>query len=130
MKLNFHPRAGQVLMCDFRGFEVPEMVKVRPVVVVSPRLPYREHIVAIVPLSLTAPQRTYPFTVRLSKNYNPLETEDLPVWAKCDMLMNIGLHRLKGFKVDRRKWLTPQTTGDDLAAVRAGVLAALGHVCS
>lgn len=113
-------------MCDFRGFEVPEMIKVRPVIVVSPRLPYRDNIVAVVPLSLTPPMRTYPYTVQLSRNYNPLEVDELPVWAKCDMLMNLGRHRLDGFKVGRRKWETPQATGEDLAAVRAGVLAALG----
>lgn len=126
MPINFHPRAGQILMCDFRGFEVPEMVKVRPVMVISPRLPHRGEIAAIVPLSLTAPLHSLPFNVRLSRNYNPLEADDLPVWAKCDMVMNLCLRRLEAFKVGRRKWDTPQATGDDLAAVRAGVLAALG----
>lgn len=126
MPITFHPRAGQILMCDFKGFVPPEMVKVRPVIVVSPRLPYRSHIVAVVPISLTAPQHPMPFTVRLSKNYHPQEADDLPCWAKCDMLLNLATSRLDGFKIDRRKWATPQATGEDLQAVREGVLAALG----
>lgn len=126
MPISFHPRAGQILMCDFKGFQVPEMVKVRPIIVISPRLPHRGDIATIVPLSLTAPRHNLPFNVQLSKNYNPLEDDALPVWAKCDMVMNLGLHRLSGFKVGRRKWETPQATGADLTAVRAGVLAALG----
>jgi uncharacterized protein YifN (PemK superfamily) len=35
MPLLYQPRPGQVVMCDFKGYVVPEMVKVRPVVVVA-----------------------------------------------------------------------------------------------
>jgi uncharacterized protein YifN (PemK superfamily) len=113
-------------MCDFSGFVPPEMVKPRPVVVVSPRLPFRAEIVAIVPISLTAPRHGESFVVRLSKNYHPLEPDDLPCWAKCDMLLNLSRSRLDGFKVGRRKWETPHMAGEDLRAVRYGVLYALG----
>ncbi len=113
-------------MCDFRGFEIPEMVKVRPIMVISPRLPYRSGLAAIVPISLTAPQHAEPFVVRLSKNYHPREDDALPCWAKCDMVLNIGLQRLEGFKIGRRQWATPQASADDLRAVRIGVLHGLG----
>lgn len=126
MALGFHPRAGQILVCDFHGFKVPEMVKPRPVIVVSPRLPHRSDIVAIVPISLTAPRHGLPFVVRLSKNYHPQESDDLPCWAKCDMVLNLGLWRLNGFKLGRRKWATPQANAEDLAAVKLGVLHGLG----
>ncbi|WP_367277337.1 type II toxin-antitoxin system PemK/MazF family toxin [uncultured Roseobacter sp.] len=125
--LSFHPRAGQVLICDFKGFVKPEMVKSRPVIVVSPRLPHRSEIVAVVPISLTAPVHGLPFCVKLSKNYHPDEDDGLPCWAKCDMLMNIGLWRLEGFKIGRRKWATPQASSGDLEAVRKGVLYGLGQ---
>ena len=61
MPISFHPRAGQMFMCDFTGFQPPEMVKVRPVVVISPKLPFRAEIVTIVPISLTAPRHDLPF---------------------------------------------------------------------
>src|SRR5690606_8420269 len=102
MPLNFFPRAAQIYVCDFSGFREPEMVKKRPVIVVSPRLPYRSHIVAIVPISLTEPKHDLPFCCRLSRNYHPDEPDDLPSWAKCDMLMNVALHRLNAFKTGRR----------------------------
>lgn len=126
MPLNFHPRAGQILVCDFRGFEVPEMVKVRPVMVISRRLPHRSDIITVVPISTTAPKHELPFVVRLSKNYHPQAADDLPCWAKCDMVMNLGRHRMNGFKVGRRKWETPQAAGADLEAVRNGVIYGLG----
>ena len=113
-------------MCDFSGFQAPEMVKVRPIIVVSPKLPYRSQLVAIVPISLTPPVHDLPFVVRLSRNYHPGEADELPCWAKCDMIMNISVSRLDGFKVGRRKWVNPQATGEDLQSVRNGVLAGLG----
>jgi mRNA interferase MazF len=126
MALNFFPRAGQVLMCDFTGFKAPEMVKTRPVVVVSPRLPRRSEVVAIVPISLTEPVPLMPYQVRLSKNYHPEEPDDLPCWAIADLILNVGLYRLNGFKIGRRLWANPQMTGPDLAAVREAVLHGLG----
>jgi uncharacterized protein YifN (PemK superfamily) len=102
------------------------MVKPRPVVVVSPRLPNRSDIVAVVPISLTAPLKPTLYKVRLSKNYHPDEPDDLPCWAACDMVMNLDLYRLNGFKIGRRQWTYPQMTGDDLLAVKRGVLLGLG----
>ena len=102
------------------------MCKIRPVVIVSPRLPHRGEIVTVVPISTTAPRHQLPFVVRLSRNYRPDEPDNLPCWAKCDMVMNIARWRLDGFKVGRRQWKYPEAIGDDLAAVRRGVVHGLG----
>lgn len=126
MALLFYPRAGQVFVCDFSGFKVPEMVKLRPVIVVSPKLPYRSDIVAVVPISTTEPRHDLPFCHRLSKNYHPQEPDDLPCWAKADMLMNLGTWRLSAFKVGRRKYIYPTLSPGDLAGVRRAVLCGLG----
>jgi len=126
MALQFFPRAGQVLLCDFSGFKPPEMVKKRPVIVVSPRLPYRSQLAAIVPISLTEPRHGLPYCCRLSKNYHPLEPDDLPSWAKCDMLVNISLERLEAFKIGRRQYASANLTPEDLKAVRWSVLCGLG----
>ena len=103
------------------------MVKPRPVMVVSPQLPYRGDIVSMVPISLTAPRHNLPFCVKLSKNYHPKEREDLACWAKCDMLMNLGRWRLDGFKVGRRKFHNPKASAEDLQAVKEGILYGLGQ---
>ncbi|EAR52931.1 hypothetical protein OG2516_10726 [Oceanicola granulosus HTCC2516] len=126
MGLSFHPHPGHVLVCDLRGYIVPEIVKVRPVMVVSAKLPHRSGLVTVVPISTTAPRREVDYVVRLSRNYRPDSPEDLPCWAKCDLLANVALARLDRFKVDRRKYLAPRATEEDLARVRAGVLRALG----
>ena len=126
MALLFHPRAGQVFIGDFNDLRAPEMCKIRPVIVVSPKLPYRSDIVAIVPISLTGPRHTLPFCYRLSKNYHPGEPDDLPCWAKADMVMNVATRRLSAFKVGRRKYAYPTLSPEDLLGVRRAVLAGLG----
>ena len=126
MAITYYPKMGQILVCNFSGFKPPEMVKVRPVIIISPKLPGRAEILTVVPISLTPPIREQPFAVRLSRNYHPKEPDDRPCWAKCDMVMNISRQRLDGFKVDRRKYVTPNAEKCDLDAVRAGVLHGLG----
>ena len=64
--------------------------------------------------------------VRLSKSYHPAKEDDLPCWAKCDLVANVGTHRLNGFKVGRRICGDADMTDDDLKRVRAGVLHGLG----
>ena len=102
------------------------MVKIGPVVVVSPKLPHRSGLATVVPISLTPPRHALPFVVRLSRNYHPSEDDTLPCWAKCDMVSNVALTRLDGFKIGRRKWATPQMDGPDLRAVRNGIIHGLG----
>ena len=126
MPLMFYPRMGQMFVADFSDLSEPEMTKVRPVIVVSPKLPFRSQIVAVVPVSLTAPRHDLPFCFKLSKNYHPDEPDDLDCWAKADMVTNIALRRLDAFKVARRKYAYPNLTQDDLLGVRRAVLAGLG----
>ena len=55
LMLTFQPKPGTLLVCDFgTGFKMPEMVKKRPVVVISPRR-RRSRLCTVVPLSTTAP---------------------------------------------------------------------------
>jgi len=113
-------------MCDFRGSVDPEINKRRPVIVVTPRLPYRDGLCMVVPTSATAPMYAQPFHVRLSRNYHPNEDASLPVWAKCDLITNASMKRLDRFKVAQRQFIAPRISDEDLKAVRRGILAALG----
>lgn len=124
--LQFHPHAGTVLMRDFRGAIEPEITKRRPVVVVTPRLAHRDRLAMIVPTSTTEPIFLQSYHVRLSKNPHPLEPDDLPVWAKCDLVCSVSFARLDRFKIDKRKYVAPTVPPDDLHAIRLGILAALG----
>lgn len=124
MALNFQPRPGQVVMCDFAGYVAPEMIKVRPVVVVA-RNRKNRNLVTIVPLSTTAPNALEDHHHQLSSNPLP-GREKITCWAKCDMLATVSLTRLDRFKVAHRQYVTPTLPDADFEAIRRAVLNALG----
>lgn len=56
MPIREHPQTGTVMLCDFNaGFRVPEMVKRRPCVVISPKIASRPGLCTVVALSTDRP---------------------------------------------------------------------------
>lgn len=116
-----------VLICDFStGFQAPEMVKVRPVVVISPRRRVGS-ICTVVPLSSVAPTPFMPWHHQLSAGAYPPARGSM--WAKCDMVAAVACHRLDRVKIitaGKRTYHTFQVPDADMTAIRAAVAAALG----
>lgn len=132
MPLTFHPRPGMVLICDFNtGFKAPEMIKRRPVVVISPRPRRSNQLCTIVPLSTTVPNPVEPFHHRMDPRSLPGKLARKESWAKCDMLATVSLGRLDRVMVGKdpdgkRIYVAEQVIADDLEAIRRGVMLALG----
>lgn len=132
MALKFHPKKGTILICDYStGFVVPEMVKRRPVVVVSPRLRKRDDLCTVVPLSTTAPPEAMPYHCEIQMAAPlPAPFNSPRMWVKADMLATVGFHRLDLPRLPRvdgkRQYLTVVLQDDDLARVMACVRQALG----
>lgn len=132
MALMYYPKLGEVLLCDFStGFVAPEMVKRRPVIIVSPRLRKRGNLVAVIPLSTTAPDPVgcHHCMLALPRPLpKPFDSETM--WAKCDMLATVSLSRLDRFRAGRgggaRLYVSGQLNGDQIKDVRAAILAGLG----
>jgi mRNA interferase MazF len=130
-----HPvGVGTVLLCNYDrgGFQPPEMVKRRPAIVISPRLPYRDGLCTVVPISSEPNERESDYVIRLEFT-PPLPTpfSYRVAWVKCDMLATVGFERLDLFRTERnqygqRKYLHPKIPEADLGRVRNGVLFALG----
>ena len=128
MPLTFHPGPGAILICDFStGFRAPEMVKVRPVIVVSPRRRVG-HLATIVPLSSTPPAPREPWHYPLPPGVDP--PARCTIWAKCDMVATVALDRLDRVKLrdktGARSYQMFQAPPEVLAAIRDCVRAALG----
>jgi uncharacterized protein YifN (PemK superfamily) len=128
MPLSFHPGAGTIVICDFStGFQAPEMVKVRPVVIVSPRRRGGGGLATVVPLSSTQPAPAEPWHYRLPPGVYPPARS--PMWAKCDMLATVSLGRLDRVKVrdaaGKRSFAVYQVGAVHLAAIQTGIRAAL-----
>nr|VFJ47699.1 MAG: Uncharacterized protein YifN, PemK superfamily [Candidatus Kentron sp. FW]VFJ62998.1 MAG: Uncharacterized protein YifN, PemK superfamily [Candidatus Kentron sp. FW] len=132
MSLTFHPSPGMVLICDFNtGFKAPEMIKRRPVVVISPRLRRSRQLCTIVPLSTTAPNPVETFHHRMSPQSLPGKLAEKESWAKCDMLYTVSLERLDRVMIGRdrqgnRIYVAEGVTANDLTAIRRAVLFSLG----
>ena len=127
--LTFQPKPGTLLMCDFTGLKAPEMIKTRPVVVISPRRRSSPRICTIVPLSTTAPNPVEPFHHRMNPQSLPVSFRKQDSWAKCDMLYTMALDRLDRVKLrigGRRAYRAPQVLVEDLDAIRRGIAKALG----
>ena len=134
MPLAYYPSPGEIVLCDYgTGFVSPEMVKLRPVVVVSPRLRRRADLVAVVPLSTTPPNPTEPhhcsFTLAVPLP-KPFETPQM--WAKCDMVATVALSRLDRFRDGRvpgggaRRFRTGKMSAAQLVEIRKAILHGLG----
>lgn len=91
----YYPKLGQILVCDYAtGFVPPEMVKTRPVIVISPSERHGRRLCTVVPISTTEPQPVEPWHVPLPDLKIPgWKTKELQ-WAKCDMLATVAFDRL------------------------------------
>jgi uncharacterized protein YifN (PemK superfamily) len=125
---------GTILLCDYNrgGFQPPEMVKKRPAIVISPRLPHRDRLCTVVPISGEPNEHEADYVVRLEfKPSLPYPFSYEIGWAKCDMLATVGFGRLDLFHTERdqygkRKYLHPKLPDVDFERVKKGILCALG----
>ncbi len=124
MPLTYQPRPRAVLICDFRGFEPPEMVKRRPVVVLASN-PRNRRLVTVVPLSTTPPRRRRVWHHVISQPLRPL-TESSVVWAKCDMVYTVSTARLSRIRNAGAMYPQLSVGAADYSAIVRSVLAGLG----
>jgi len=95
MAIKYHPEQGAIVICDFTGFVKPEMIKRRPVVVVSPRFRDRPGLCTIVPCSTTKPLKMQPYHFELNTDPPLPDPYSMsPCWVKCDMIYAVSLSRL------------------------------------
>ena len=134
MTLKYPPAMGQILICDFSsGFVEPEMVKVRPVVVISPKPRKSIHsLCTVVPLSTTEPlviekyHHSLVFDRPLPKPFNAKAC-----WVKSDMISTVSYARLSLPRSGRdtsgnRKYIKISVSPEDIGIIRQCVLHALG----
>jgi uncharacterized protein YifN (PemK superfamily) len=122
--VNFTPAAGMVLMCDFMGFRKPEIIKTRPVVVISERTRnYSTCIVAAISTVMPTDLRTIKVEIPMLK-YSFLKATS---YVKCEIVNTVRNSRLfllrkNGAGIDSRLTMLEPA---DLAAVRDGVARAV-----
>ena len=103
MALKFHPEPGTILMCDFQNFKQPEMVKIRPVVVVSPRMKRCSGLCTVVAISTQEPAIRELFHLPIDPTHMPPlpKFQAKPSWLKGDMIYRVSFERLNLIQLDR-----------------------------
>lgn len=131
MAIRYHPDTGTVVICDFKGFIEPEMVKRRLAVVISPRHRRGTGLCTIVPLSTTEPRIVCSYHCKLIFDEPLPEPYNSTIqWVKADMLATVSFERLfipsDGREENgRRKYVIKVLNGADLRNIRKCVLSAL-----
>ena len=96
MAIAFHPEQGSILTCDFStGFMPPEMVKRRPVLVMSPIIKSRPGLCTVVCLSTQKPDPIMPYHMPITlPEPLPRNWENEDNWVKGDMVYAVSFTRL------------------------------------
>ena len=95
MTLQFHPKRGTILECNFSGYIMPEIDKKRTVVVISPQLDDRAKLCTVVPLSLTKPNVIKDYHLEIFFNPQlPYPYESESKWLKGDLIYSVSFSRL------------------------------------
>lgn len=106
MAIIFHPRPGQILLCDFsQGFKEPEMVKSkRPVIILTGAITGRANLVTVAPLSTVEPEPIQPYHYKIPKRSMPMlgKFQDSDSWLKGDMIYTVGFHRLDAIQLGKK----------------------------
>lgn len=127
MALPYLPKQGEILICDFDDSAVgAEMVKRRPVVVISRHDAHRSQLCAVVALSTTPPEIVKSWHYHMPHlRVSGWSAED-GVWAKCDMLATVSLKRLNKPYIKLRSgrqfvthFLAPTDTAAILKCIKA-----------
>jgi len=91
--LTYQPKIGSVIFCDYRGFVVPEMVKKRPVIVVSKHRD-NSRLLLVVPISTTQPIILRNYHLEIDAHFCSNHLSGKKSWVKCDMINMVSLDRL------------------------------------
>ena len=127
--LKYQPKPGAIVKCDFKGYIIPEIVKCRPVVIISTHKS-NPKLVAVVPISATAPSAIeyyhHMLDLSIEKNLLPY-LQNIPRWFKCDLVYVVSIERMDRYKNRQTgKRDTPQVSSRTLKTVKEMVRLANG----
>ncbi len=133
MAIEYHPKRGTIVCANFdQGFRVPEMVKRRLCVVLSPPIKARVGLCTVVPLSTTAPKKIWPYHYELQIPFQlPPGWGNNIRWVKGDMICAVGWHRIDLLRMDKdrngkRQYQLNTLSNIHLKAISNCVLYSLG----
>ena len=125
---------GTIIRCDFSAFKEPEMTKIRPAIILSPKI--KDEIrttYLVVPLSSKEPDKIHKYHIKLS-----LPGVLLPhglsreCWMKGDMIYSLSPKRMDLYRLGKDKnsgnrvYYTDRFSGIELQNIRKAIMHAIG----
>ena len=133
MAIKFAPLKGQLLLCDFKGYIAPEIVKRRPVIVITPPNShgFNTELCTIVPLSTTEPNTKRPYHYLLHDLPKMPHFQKTNAWVKCDLIYTVSYERLflpliSKETTGKRNYLNYCIDNNDFSSIIQCVLYGLG----
>lgn len=124
----FWPKPGHILVCDFSiGFRPPEVIKRRPVIVVSSKAYHEARQCIVVVVSSRKPQKVQPYHLQLEPGFIP-NSKYTDAWVKCDLIHHVSYDRLDRFRVNRATYVAPILPKEKLTHIRACIMHAIGCI--
>ena len=124
--ISWQPKAGHILICHFGlGFRPPEIIKTRPVLVISPKVTPWTKLSIVLPISSKAPDPVLAHHYRLPDGLVP-GGKHSESWIKGDMVMTVSCHRLDRIKSGFRTYHAPRVPYSVLREARRCILYATG----
>ena len=128
MPIQYHPPRGTLLFCDFDNtFKAPEMIKRRPVIVISPPIKTRSGLCTVVCCSTTMPKIMMPYHAQINLLEPPPVSLSSNFWIKGDMIYTVSFKRLNLIRSGKdasgqRKYYTATLNDEQLNTVCACIL--------
>lgn len=133
LSIQHHPPRGAIVCVNFdQGFRVPEMVKRRLCVVLSPPIKNRVGLCTIVPLSKTTPATIMPYHYEFQIPFQmPPSWGNESRWVKGDMICAVGHHRIDLLRLGKddhgqRRYQLQSLSQGHLTEINKCVLNSLG----
>lgn len=134
MALKFHPSPGTILICDFdTGFQIPEMTKKRPVIVISPKRKNCSGLCTVVAISTKAPKviENWHYHLPMASMPDVPNFQRKDSWVKGDMVYRVSFERLSLIRTKRdprtgkRDYFLQSLGRDQMKSIYSCVLNAL-----
>lgn len=127
MPLYFQPKPGMLVKCNFDGLMVPEMVKVRPALIIHSHRTNLK-LVTVVPLSATEPVIIeYYHHEFIPSGEVTYYFKSMRRWYKCDLVYVVSIDRMEQLRhAVTGKRYCPSVSHQELEVVKKMVRLANG----
>ena len=116
--MRYQPNKNSIAWCDFKGLEIPEIIKKRPVVIIK-KHKQNSRLVYVLPISNTVPEPMRPYHFKINEGFCKEYFNAEPHYVKIDMIYTVSIARLDSVKLESGERVIPVIDSDEFNAIVA-----------